>query len=220
MYCFSSMMLCCLLMYCTLFHSFRQTFISLKRFPLTMGNKIIIGRNEADKKEFGEAGTVYIGKLFVNMGQTTALSNEIFLDVVRTHVLLISGKRGSGKCLLGDSLITLGDGSVIPIKDLENNSQKVMGLNDQLKIVPLEKQGFYKRVVPQIFKIKLRSGKEIKLTPEHPLLTIKGWKDAQELMIGSRIATPRKIESFGNSSMEEYKIKLLAYLLAEGHIKK
>ena len=62
-----------------------------------MGNKIIIGRNEADKKEFGEAGTVYIGKLFVNMGQTTALSNEIFLDVVRTHVLLISGKRGSGK---------------------------------------------------------------------------------------------------------------------------
>ena len=62
-----------------------------------MGNKIIIGRNEADRKEFGENGTVYIGKLFVNMGQTTALSNEIFLDVVRTHVLLISGKRGSGK---------------------------------------------------------------------------------------------------------------------------
>ncbi len=62
-----------------------------------MGNKIIIGRNEADKKEFGEAGTVYLGKLFVNMGQTTALSNEIYLDVVRTHVMLISGKRGGGK---------------------------------------------------------------------------------------------------------------------------
>ncbi len=62
-----------------------------------MGNKIIIGRNEADRKEFGENGTVYIGKLFVNMGQTTALSNEIYLDVVRTHVMLISGKRGSGK---------------------------------------------------------------------------------------------------------------------------
>ncbi len=62
-----------------------------------MGNKIVIGRNEADRAEFGEDGTVYIGKLFVNMGQTTALSNEIFLDVVRTHVMLISGKRGSGK---------------------------------------------------------------------------------------------------------------------------
>ncbi len=58
---------------------------------------IIIGRNESDKKEFGKKGLVYIGKGFVKMGQYTSLSNKIFLDVVRTHVVLIAGKRGSGK---------------------------------------------------------------------------------------------------------------------------
>ncbi len=62
-----------------------------------MAYDIIIGRNETDKKEFGKKGLVYIGKGFVKMGQYTSLSNKIFLDVARTHVILISGKRGSGK---------------------------------------------------------------------------------------------------------------------------
>ncbi len=62
-----------------------------------MAYDIIIGRNESDKKEFGDRGLVYIGKGFVKMGQYTSLSNKIFLDVVRTHVMLVAGKRGSGK---------------------------------------------------------------------------------------------------------------------------
>ena len=62
-----------------------------------MAYEIIIGRDESDKKEFENKGLIYIGKCFVKMGQYTSLSNKIFLDVIRTHVILIAGKRGSGK---------------------------------------------------------------------------------------------------------------------------
>ncbi len=58
---------------------------------------VIIGRNEADKKNFGERGLVYIGKGYVRMGQYTSLSNRILMDVARSHVILVAGKRGSGK---------------------------------------------------------------------------------------------------------------------------
>ncbi len=58
---------------------------------------VIIGRNESDKKDFGSRGLAYIGKSYVKMGQHTSLSNPIYLDIARTHVVLISGKRGSGK---------------------------------------------------------------------------------------------------------------------------
>jgi len=58
---------------------------------------IIIGRNEADKKKLGNQGLIKIGKTFVKMGQYTSLSNNLFMDVVRSHVILIAGKRGSGK---------------------------------------------------------------------------------------------------------------------------
>lgn len=58
---------------------------------------VIIGRNDSDKKTFGNRGLAFIGKSFVTMGNYTSLSNPIYMDVARSHVVLISGKRGSGK---------------------------------------------------------------------------------------------------------------------------
>ena len=62
-----------------------------------MSYDIILGRDESDKKNFGDRGLIYIGKGYVKMGQYTSLSNKIFMDVVRSHVVLVAGKRGSGK---------------------------------------------------------------------------------------------------------------------------
>jgi hypothetical protein len=58
---------------------------------------IIIGRGEDDKKKLGMKGLIKIGKGFVKMGQYNSLSNNIYLDVSKSHVVLIAGKRGSGK---------------------------------------------------------------------------------------------------------------------------
>ena len=58
---------------------------------------IIIGRDDADKKRFGDKGLIYLGKGYVKMGNYTSLSNTILLDVARSHVILVAGKRGSGK---------------------------------------------------------------------------------------------------------------------------
>lgn len=58
---------------------------------------IIVGRDAGDKKAFGDRGLTFIGKGYVKMGQYTSLSNSIFMDVARSHVVLVAGKRGSGK---------------------------------------------------------------------------------------------------------------------------
>ena len=62
-----------------------------------MPYNIIVGRNQSDKNLFQEKGLVFLGKGYVKMGQYTSLSNNIFMDVARSHVVLIAGKRGSGK---------------------------------------------------------------------------------------------------------------------------
>jgi len=181
---------------------------------------IIIGRNKEDRKKYGDKGRIFLGKGYVKMGNYTSLSNLLWLDVIKSHVILIAGKRGSGKCLDGDTLISLDDGSMIPIKDLADNKNKVLSLNNSLKMECSDKSEFFDRKVKKMYRVKLRSGKEIKLTPEHPLLTIKGWKEAGNLKVGNRIATPRTIPSFGNNSMPDQEVKLLSYLTAEGHTKK
>ena len=180
--------------------------------------EIVVGREPDDLKKFGKAGCIFLGKHTVGTGFDSHLANPILMDVARPHVVLILGKRGSGKCLHGDSLVPLADGSAIPIKELCGKSELIFSMDENLKIIKKEKTEFFEREVETLLKIKLRSGREIKLTQEHPLLTLTGWRPAVELHIGSRIATPRKIENFGNQRRPEHEIKLLAYLIAEGHL--
>lgn len=182
--------------------------------------EILIGRSEADKEKYGNQGTIFLGKHYIKMGQTTSLSNKVFLDVAKSHVVFIVGKRGSGKCLHGDSLVALSNGREVPIKELFKSDEEIISLNHELKLTNAKKTAFYTRKVNKLLHIKLRSGKEIKLTPEHPLLTVKGWVNAENLNVGSRIATPRMLNISGNESMPEHEIKILAYLIAEGHVKK
>ncbi|RLJ07340.1 MAG: hypothetical protein DRP13_03990 [Candidatus Aenigmatarchaeota archaeon] len=59
--------------------------------------KIIVGRDKNDLKEFGERGTIFIGRHIVGEGEEAHLTNPIHVDVIRPHILLVCGKRGSGK---------------------------------------------------------------------------------------------------------------------------
>ena len=59
--------------------------------------KIIVGRDKNDLKEFGERGTIFIGRHIVGEGEEAHLTNPIHMDVIRPHILLVCGKRGSGK---------------------------------------------------------------------------------------------------------------------------
>ena len=58
---------------------------------------VVIGRSKHDLDKYGKEGTILIGKQYVKMGQTTSLSNPVYMDVAGAHVVFIVGKRGSGK---------------------------------------------------------------------------------------------------------------------------
>lgn len=60
-------------------------------------NDIIIGRDERDREKYGEKGTIYVGKHYIKMGRVSSLSNRVLLDVTKSHVIFICGKRGGGK---------------------------------------------------------------------------------------------------------------------------
>lgn len=59
--------------------------------------EVIIGRSKKDIAKYGKEGTFLLGKQYVQMGQTTSLSNPVYMDVAGAHVVFIVGKRGSGK---------------------------------------------------------------------------------------------------------------------------
>jgi hypothetical protein len=62
---------------------------------------IVIGRDPEDLKEYGKEGCIFLGKHIVGKGYDFHLTNPIIMDVLRPHVVLVVGKRGSGKSYTG-----------------------------------------------------------------------------------------------------------------------
>lgn len=91
---------------------------------------IVIGRSEADKEKYGIQGSIFLGKHYVKMGQTVSLSNKVYLDVAKSHVVLIVGKRGSGKSY---SMGVIAEG----IYDLPDEVKK------NLAVIMLDTMGIY-----------------------------------------------------------------------------
>lgn len=63
----------------------------------TMVYEIVAGIFAKQKEKLGLTGTILLGKNYVQFDSTVSLSNPIYLDVTGPHVILVSGKRGSGK---------------------------------------------------------------------------------------------------------------------------
>ncbi len=68
-----------------------------------------------------------------------------------------------------------------------------------------------------VWEVRLRNGAHIKTTPDHRYLTEDGWKPLHELKVGDYIATPHALIS-QNATYDRRKLRLLAYLLADGDL--
>lgn len=72
---------------------------------------IIVGRDEEDRKLYGDQGMFLLGRHYVKMGQVTSLSNDVHMDVGKSHIVFVCGKRGSGKSYtlgnMAEGMITL-----------------------------------------------------------------------------------------------------------------
>ncbi len=73
--------------------------------------EIVVGRNEVDKEKYGTKGTIFLGRHLVGEGENANMTNPVMLDVARPHVMLICGKRGSGKsysgCVIVEEILKL-----------------------------------------------------------------------------------------------------------------
>jgi hypothetical protein len=95
-----------------------------------MAYEIVIGRKDSEIKKYGMAGTVFLGRQYVTMGETTSLANNVFMDIAKSHVVFVVGKRGSGKSY---SLGAVAEG----LNDLDPE------IRQNLSIILLDTMGVY-----------------------------------------------------------------------------
>lgn len=153
-----------------------------------------------------------IGNLETNPDIDIFVNNEDFYK----HFGVLA-QTGAGKCVTSDTPILKSDGSLKPIEEIFESSDQVVksseeeelrildncsvkAVNEDYKEVNADALYAYRKKADKVLRIKTSSGREVEVTPEHPLLSAEndyGFAEACELEEGGHIAVPRKLEVSG-----------------------
>ncbi len=134
---------------------------------------------------------------------------------IRQPIVTVCGHVDHGKCVSGDTIIPLTDGTLITAKELFNNNydkQKAKRIDgdiiqeiDRIElftnygqiILPKKPSHIWKRKANKLIEIKTAHGDRIRTTPEHPYFKFPGLPEtkimAKDLKEGDYIAVPRQI---------------------------
>ncbi len=132
----------------------------------------------------------------------------------------LSDLRESG-CLTGDSLIHRSDtGELVAIKDLIGDTDvPVYSMDESYRVVESKMSKIFSTGKKMVYKLKTKSGNEIKASANHPFWRVSGWTRLDELKTGDHIATPKKLNVKNpKNEMSDDEIVLLAHLLGDGCI--
>jgi replicative DNA helicase len=133
---------------------------------------------------------------------------------------LLSDLRESG-CLTAETRILRADtGAEVALGDLLASGERdvpVWSLDERLRLVPRTMTHVFPSGVKEVFRVRLKSGREVEATANHPFLTYDGWCPLGELTVGSRVAVPRQVrEPLVTCEQPEPEIIMLAHLIGDG----
>ncbi|MEV0593379.1 replicative DNA helicase [Nonomuraea cavernae] len=132
----------------------------------------------------------------------------------------VSDLRESG-CLTADTRVLRADtGAEVSLGDLLESGARdvpVWSLDDGLRLVQRTMTHVFPSGVKEVFRLKLKSGREIKATANHPFMTYEGWLPLGKLSPGERLAVPRRIPAPQNTkAWPEEEIILLGHMIGDG----
>ncbi|MEX0768768.1 MAG: replicative DNA helicase [Microthrixaceae bacterium] len=109
---------------------------------------------------------------------------------------MLADLRESG-CLVAETRVLRADTNTeVTLGELLESGETnvpVWSLNDEYKLVPARMTHAFPSGTKDAFRLRLSSGREVTATANHPFKTVQGWRRLDELSVGSRIASPRRI---------------------------
>jgi len=185
----------------------------------------------------------YIKKMVVQGFKSFAKRTEVVFD---RGINVFVGPNGSGKSCSYDTLVTLANGQEIEIGKLVEEQLKgsnfvkelddgiytdgddlieILSLNKEtMKIEKKRVSKLIKRDGEILYKIKTRSGKEVKATGCHPVMSFNDGEIKsmliRDLKEGSLIATPRTINIEPKEAFNKEFARLIGYIIGDGYVAK
>lgn len=129
-----------------------------------------------------------------------------------------AARPGVGKCVRGDTLVMDANSGVYrKISEIVSSQSDVLTRREDGTIARVTPAAWLHTGRKECIRIVLRSGRELSGTPEHPVMTVDGWKRLDEISPGDHVETVRKVpEPKGRITPPDHEVFMIAALLAEG----
>lgn len=95
----------------------------------------------------------------------------------------------------------------------------LLSLDGRYKITEAQPMAIEDNGKKPTYRVKTKHGAEVVLTGNHPVLTIKGWVEVDDLDIGDFIATPSKLPVFGQRVLSYQEAYWIGTVFAGGTLK-
>jgi intein/homing endonuclease len=138
----------------------------------------------------------------------------------RQAVMLFLAPTGRGKCIAKGQKVLLPDGRLKLVEDVVRDKDPfVMSLNERTKKIEKGRVvGWWCNGRKRCCKVVTKSGREVVTTKNHLYLTQRGWLPVKELRTSDYVAVLRRCSGIGKKTFDSYKLRLLAYLIADGSL--
>ncbi|MGC9505243.1 replicative DNA helicase [Baaleninema sp.] len=134
-----------------------------------------------------------------------------------SDLIIVAGRPSMGKCLHGRSQLLLSDGRLMSIEQVYRRSvaetsqvPELFTLGNDWRFHRTQPSDFLDDGVKPVFRVTTRLGRQVETTLTHPYLTRTGWRSLAALNVGDKIAVPRRLAVFGDRTLSDSRIRVLA----------
>ncbi len=125
------------------------------------------------------------------------------------------------ECVTGDTTVWDADtGQRHTVAELAGTTAwpRLLSLDHKGRLVAVRPAAVFEKGENEVFEIRTSTGRRLRATANHPVLTPDGWKTISELAVGSLAAAARSLPVFSPkaASLTPNRLRLLGYLIGDG----
>ena len=145
--------------------------------------------------------------------------DELLSGLQPSNLVIVGARPAMGKCVAFDTpIVDPTTGALHTAAELHRagtagEAVHVLTLGDGRRVEATRPSAFVDDGVKRVYRVRTRSGREVRTTASHPFLTPDGWRPLADLAPGQVVGVPAAIPVFGTTPLPADELVMLAHLV-------